>query len=216
MAWPTKTDFVDGDVLSASQMNNIGTNLNLYNPTSATNGQVPIANGAGSVAFGTLSTDSMTVISSGNLPTGSGTLTLSSIPTTYNSLELYLSDWRMATNGQNIQFRFNNLSTSVYEQGGYYGTTSFTSFLNLNTQFFPFGLTGGSGYDHNTVLRFPNYTGTQPHNVECLYAGYTNTGVPGQANALCMFTSENAITRIDCILTSGNYSQGTYTLYGVK
>jgi len=53
MTWPTKTDFVDGDVLTAAQVNNIGTNLNLYNPTSATAGQVPVADGAGSVAFGT-------------------------------------------------------------------------------------------------------------------------------------------------------------------
>jgi len=52
MTWPTKTDFVDGDVLTATQVNNIGTNLNLFDPTSATLGQVPVADGAGSVAWG--------------------------------------------------------------------------------------------------------------------------------------------------------------------
>ena len=51
MTWPTKTDFVDGDVLTAAQVNNIGTNLNIFDPTSATTGQVWIADGAGSGSF---------------------------------------------------------------------------------------------------------------------------------------------------------------------
>lgn len=55
MTWPTKDDFVDGDVLTAAQVNNIADNLNLFDPTSATNGQVPIADGAGSVAWGAVS-----------------------------------------------------------------------------------------------------------------------------------------------------------------
>ena len=54
MTWPTKTDFVDGDVLTAAQVNNIGTNLNIFDPTSATSGQVPIADGAGSAAWGSV------------------------------------------------------------------------------------------------------------------------------------------------------------------
>jgi hypothetical protein len=53
MTWPTKTDFVDGDVLTAAQVNNIGTNLNIFDPTSATVGQVWTADGAGSGSFAT-------------------------------------------------------------------------------------------------------------------------------------------------------------------
>lgn len=54
VVWPSKNNFADGDVLSASNMNNIGDTLNVFNPTSATNGQVWVANGAGSGAFSTL------------------------------------------------------------------------------------------------------------------------------------------------------------------
>lgn len=51
MTWPTKTDFVDGDVLTAAQVNNIGTNLNLANPTGITDGYVLTADGAGSMGW---------------------------------------------------------------------------------------------------------------------------------------------------------------------
>ena len=46
MTWPTKTDFVDGDVLSAAQVNNIGTNLNIFNPTSVAANKVLTADGS--------------------------------------------------------------------------------------------------------------------------------------------------------------------------
>lgn len=51
MTWPTKTDFVDGDVLSAAQVNNIGTNLNVFNPTSVANHKILTADGSNSAAY---------------------------------------------------------------------------------------------------------------------------------------------------------------------
>lgn len=72
MAWPTKTDFVDGDVLTAAQVNNIGTNLNVFNPTSATNGQVWTANGSGSGSYQTISPGSTLVAPSTIANTGGG------------------------------------------------------------------------------------------------------------------------------------------------
>lgn len=86
MTWPTKTDFVDGDVLNASQMNNIGSNLNIFNPTSATNGQVWVANGAGSGAYASAG-GGLTQIGTAS-PTSGTTVTFSSIPATYKSLIL--------------------------------------------------------------------------------------------------------------------------------
>lgn len=76
MTWPTKTDFVDGDVLTAAQVNNIGTNLNLYDPTSATAGQVPIADGAGSVAFGAAAAGALSIMTPTSVTTSTGTATI--------------------------------------------------------------------------------------------------------------------------------------------
>lgn len=105
MTWPTKTDFVDGDVLTAAQVNNVGTNLNLYDPTSATTGQVPIADGAGSVAFGDVAAGGIELITSGTW-TGATSYTISSIPQTYKNLRLYMNtfsgggfDWNFRPNG---------------------------------------------------------------------------------------------------------------------
>lgn len=101
MAWPTKDDFVDGDVLTAAQVNNIGTNLNVFNPTSATNGQVWTANGSGGGSYVTPSSGSMTLITSGSLASMS-TITLSSIPGTYEHLQLLLRDVFASTTGASI------------------------------------------------------------------------------------------------------------------
>lgn len=51
MTWPTKTDFVDGDVLSAAQVNNIGTNLNVFDPTSVAANKVLTADGSNDAAY---------------------------------------------------------------------------------------------------------------------------------------------------------------------
>lgn len=51
MSWPTKTDFVDGDVLSAAQVNNIGTNLNVFNPTSIAANKILTADGSNDAAY---------------------------------------------------------------------------------------------------------------------------------------------------------------------
>ena len=44
VVWPSKNNFANGDVLTASNMNNIADTLNVFNPTSATNGQIWVAN----------------------------------------------------------------------------------------------------------------------------------------------------------------------------
>ena len=75
MTWPTKDDFVNGDVLTAAQVNNIADNLNLFDPTSATNGQVPVANGAGSVAWATAASG-LTIMKPTSTAVGSGTATI--------------------------------------------------------------------------------------------------------------------------------------------
>jgi hypothetical protein len=76
MAWPTKTTFADGDVLTAAEVNNIGTNLNLFDPTSATVGQVPVADGSGSVAFGTPPAGALKIVTPSAVATAGGTATI--------------------------------------------------------------------------------------------------------------------------------------------
>jgi hypothetical protein len=72
MTWPTKDDFIDGDILTAAQVNNIADNLNLFDPTSATAGQVPVADGAGSISYGAVPAGVSVVTPSTVVATGGG------------------------------------------------------------------------------------------------------------------------------------------------
>lgn len=123
MAWPTKTDFVDGDVLSASQMNNIGTNLNLFNPTSATAGQVLVANGAGSVSYG--AGGGLTQIATGSM---SGTTTvISGIPATYKHLMLLVRNVTLASGTGSFTVVPNNTSSYFWGHVSYSPSTAATT-----------------------------------------------------------------------------------------
>lgn len=87
MTWPTKDDFVDGDVLTAAQVNNIADNLNVFDPTSATNGQVWAANGTGGGAYTTLSSGNFNLIVPTSVSVVTGTATIATSGTvTYNGV----------------------------------------------------------------------------------------------------------------------------------
>jgi len=116
MTWPTKTDFVDGDVLTAAQVNNVGTNLNLFDPTSATIGQVPIADGAGSVAFGTPTAGAYTLLTSGTI-SSTATTDITSISQDYKHLEVWVYDINIAGN--------NNVRVDMFD-GTFPGSTGYT------------------------------------------------------------------------------------------
>lgn len=77
VVWPSKNNFVNGDVLTAANMNNIADTLNVFNPTSATNGQVWTANGTGGGSFqspgGPIKQGVRAVRTAGNVGTSSGT-----------------------------------------------------------------------------------------------------------------------------------------------
>lgn len=109
MTWPTKDDFVDGDVLTAAQVNNIADNLNLFDPTLATVGQAWLADGAGSGAYGTVG-GGMTVITTGSLA-GQTAVTLSAIPQTYKHLQLTIYDVYGPTNGNQLRVSANGNNT---------------------------------------------------------------------------------------------------------
>lgn len=101
MTWPTKDDFVDGDVLTAAQVNNIADNLNLFDPTSATSGQVPVADGAGSVAWGgvasglNLITPSTVTATSGTIAINTnGSVSLTTVTTAFSINGVFSSTYK--------------------------------------------------------------------------------------------------------------------------
>jgi len=163
-----------------------------------------------------------TSIASGSLSTG--TLSLTSISTSYKNLRLVVRNMQISTNA-NVQIRINNISTGNYERIGLSNNIStVTTFANGNaTEWITTGATTmkGTAYSASLVVDFPDYTNTTSVKMMQMTSNYEQS-TSGEDNTLWAVGSLsvgsgaglNAITQIDMILSTGTYSTGTYILYG--
>lgn len=210
MAWPTKTDFVDGDVLTAAQVNNIGTNLNLANPTGITDGFVLTADGANSMGWEAVPSGSLTSLVSGSLSGSS--LDLTSISQSYVHLYLQMSNVAFSTTN-NWNLRVNNLSTDYNNQRITNTTTanlSSASGWQLDAGNFT------SGRVFNFTIYFPNYTVVRRPTVQW-YVVSSDPSADGMGFGHGIrFGATAAINRITFIGAGATFTAGTYNLYGVK
>jgi hypothetical protein len=147
-------------------------------------------------------------------PTGTTTVTFSSIPGTYTDLILILST--LSASGGNTHIRFNGDSTSLYSE----------------TRFFGNGTTATAGRDGPTSLHYVaegNANSTTPSIGIVHIMDYANTttfkssvgrgGNPSsQVNAKTyLYRSTNAITSIVLTQDTANYTSGTtMKLYGIQ
>lgn len=221
MAWPTKTTFVDGDVLTAAEVNNIGTNLNLADPTGITDGYVLTADGSGSMGWEAVPSGGMTEIASGVL-TGGTTTSITSIPGTYKDLIIYIRDV-YDPSGLSSNLTFNSVTTTEY---------AYARFGVDNTSLR--ALTGISGTNISIVattvatattsalfaqIRIKDYASAVRQGVLAHCAAKNSLG---QVQTLHTFGHFNSNTNTPSAITSVqiNFSTtpdaGTYVLYGVK
>lgn len=226
MAWPTKTDFIDGDVLTAAQVNNIGTNLNIFNPTSATNGQVWVANGSGSGQYQAAG-GGMTLITSGSLA-GVNTATISNIPGTYEHLELNIFNTYTSVTGNVLVVNPNNTAAAARAVGFYqYGdaTTTFVGDADAGANpgniqelvYVPNSSTNRAFWSY----RYLNYADTTS---ERKVITSTSLGVKistastiAQGFAVGTMVLTAAITSLVLSTLGGtNFTAGTYELWGIK
>jgi hypothetical protein len=218
MAWPTKTDFVDGDVLTAAQVNNIGTNLNLANPTGITDGYVLTANGAGSMGWEAIpASGGYTSIASGTFTNGATTLTLSSIPGSYKHLYLVVTNLKFTASSPVAQLRINNVSSANTYR--YLRNMASTSSVVTNTatvttmvEIAP-GIAAGNSLGFQVF--FPEYTQINdwPRRFSWYYGSDNNDCVMGVGQ---MQNAAAAITRLDILASTSNFNTGNYVLYGVN
>lgn len=231
MTWPTKTDFVDGDVLTATQVNNIGTNLNLANPTGITDGYVLTADGAGSMGWEAVDAASYTLITSGTI-TSTSTVTISSITQDYRHLELWL--YNVNASGS-TQIYIDGTDTAY--PGGAGKATSRT--MGASSTTVTTGDNGSASYGFcRVVLAYRNLSSGYPDNFMVArwldysdatanrkhvygYASYMQTGASnvagtdwsvGQGN----LTSAAAIQEIQILATGATMNSGNYKLWGIK
>ncbi len=201
-----------------------GTADNTYSRLAVgTNGQVLTAASTTStgLSWTTPASGGMTQLATGSL-NGTASVTISSISTSYVDLVLYC--YAVNTNGNGCFFRVNGDSNANYGGlyhrfynnalgGNAYNTSGFTSLINSTGETTPDNNATG-----NVVLEFPNYavtTGTK--NTRCLSYWVSNGGYKTVAHAVHAYTgTAAAITSIEIFTGGGNFTGGTYVLYGVK
>jgi hypothetical protein len=187
-----------------------------------TAGQVlQVNSGATAPEWTTFSSGGMTVLASGSLPTGSGTLTLSSISSAYKDLRLVLRRFYPSSNGA-ITLRLNNgAGSNTYSQQGQWKT--FTG--NTTAQ----GAVGNSftiGYDsfsssasdqQHCVFNILDYNANGAYracNWQTLY--YSSTQSANVVYDQVGYHTDDTVTnRID-VIAGSNFAAGTYILYGIS
>ena len=213
MAWPTKTDFVDGDVLTAAQVNNIGTNLNVFNPTSATNGQIWVANGSGSGSYQTPA-GGWTLINTGSLNTLS-TVTSSTF-SGYYQIHVDMVGVVQTTGVSSTGIRLNGLTTSIYTQqlfawngasGANWETSSSQSYCKIERNL-------AAGITRNIEIDIYN---TQPAtNFKTVVAHMSPNSSDNGNWSIGTANISAAITSITLMSNGVTWTGGTYYIYGLK
>ena len=155
----------------------------------------------------------MTVISTGTL-TSSG-VTFSSIPGTYNNLQLSISGYNAG--GGRLTLRINGDTGSNYvgawlrNNNGTFGNAAYTP----QTQIYSDGeVTPDNGATNTVVFNIPEYAATTGKKVLTSVSYVLASNYVPSFNFWAYTGTTAAITSLTIIATSA--SAGTYTLYGVK
>jgi hypothetical protein len=204
-----------GDLAYRSSTANVKTRLGL-----GTAGQVlQVNSGATAPEWATPSSGGMTLISTTTI-SNNATVSLTSIPQTYNSLYVVIRNYKPATAFVGLRMRFNSDSGSnrhradIYNSVFYYNTSF--AFNGTSTEIAPYNDTSvASGL---TTITIPDYTNattwkqgqfvtvsTSSTTTEFLYVAGTS-----------LYNQTGAITSLDFFSASGNLTSGTILLYGVK
>jgi len=155
----------------------------------------------------------MTLISTTSL--SGATVTLSSIPQTYNQLLLIVEGAQAATGGY-FRVAPNGNTTSSdnviveYSGGGSTGTQGNQGYIRTYT-----ALNNGTA-SSQLVWNFPRYASSQSRKSASYYGGFLDGGGGNKTEFGGVKYEVGAITSLVLSMTGGNLSAGTAYLYGVK
>jgi len=185
--------------------------------TIGTTGQILTVAGGVPTWAAPASGGSMTEITSGSLPTGASTVTLSAIPGGYRDLRLVTKNARTGSDGDNIGLRLNGNTGSVYYDNLFVGEGTTNQAPGTLMRFI--GSVDNTAANGLAVATFYEYESTtwKMHNSFFITPNETTpANARGQAyQGGSDITS--AITSITMYSTgASNFAAGTYVLYGVK
>lgn len=181
-----------------------------------TAGQVLTVNsGATAPQWSTPSSGGMTLISTTTL-TGAS-VTLSSIPQTYNSLRLICREFKPATDDQQGRMYINNDSNTRYRNYAAFTSSDF----NFNSTWVDpvFSPNDNSVATGISIIDIPDYTNTTTWKmveVKSVSVSATTTTNNNFNYRFSVYNQTTAITSLVFFPASGNFTSGTLLLYGVK
>jgi hypothetical protein len=169
-------------------------------------------------SWATPSSGGMTLINSGGTTLTGASVTISSIPATYNDLRIIVRNFRPATDGSALVFRMNGDATSsrhltrVQMQEDAVGfNTEYITITRAADNGTSNGLTATTIFDYANTSTWKicqthasittNQTTTTVNNVSVSHGYYNQTG---------------AISSLEFRCDSGNFTSGTVFVYGVK
>jgi len=203
-----KGDLVVGSATNDAAVLGVGSNDQVLTADSST---------ATGLKWATPAAGGMTLISTTTL-TGAS-VTLSSIPQTYNDLKIVIRNYRPVSDSF-MRCRINGITTSSYftndALNGYYNSTDMAAetFLNFTSQY-----NGDNSTNANlTILKFDDYTNTTTFKIgtsNYYKEGSNGTDKWGTFSSLFFFNT-GAISSIEFSNGTGNFDSGTILLYGVK
>ena len=163
----------------------------------------------------------MTVLASGNMPTGGTVLDLTSISGSYNHLQLVMRNLRF-NGAYGMDIRVNNKTTGIYQRTMITsaGATFNNETGNADTGVLTQGFTMTNGAEPATIivdiLDYTNTTAYKIINTTNYSETHDNTGVFQRTQNFSGVRTTEAIDRITTVNASSQVTDGTYTLYGIK
>ena len=158
----------------------------------------------------------MTLINTGGTTLSGASITISSIPSGYNYLTLFVSDYKPATDTSQLIMRFNGDTGNNYKQESGSGTN-----MNMNnTEIYLTGEADNTAANGFIVSDIYNYLSTTAwritRNNSWVNNPTTSTNGNWQATTGVYKATGSAITSLTLLPVSGNFTSGTAYLYGVK
>ena len=186
--------------------------------TVGANGTTLVADSAEATGlkWATPSSGGMTLISTTTL--SGSTTSVSSIPSTYNSLMFVIRGMTASASGE-PRFKING-STTNHEFVGIFNGGSALETTNKNGAQMTYGNNMDETDDDNCwTLKIDNYTSSTTPKSWTFYGTYVKT-TGGVAKAKIMlaggYSLTTAVSSLDIVASSGTFSTGTILTYGVK
>jgi hypothetical protein len=202
-----------GDILTASAADTpailtVGANDTVLTADSST---------ATGLKWATPAAGGMTLISTTTI-SNQGTVSLTSIPGTYNHLQIVIEDYLPVSNDIVLRMRINSDSGTKYRTMQVDATSMETQLSFSQSSIAVSSFQSQTSSNSLIIIDIPNYANAVTFKTLQSFA-ITNYPVEGTFilwQSVGVFNSTSAITSLDFFATTGNISSGTIKLYGVK